>query len=630
MSEESRRESFAISQLHDVFNVLSPRPMQETLIRRVVGGSSLLAVLPTGWGKSTLYQVPAIARAGVAIVVSPLISLMEDQVEGLRAKGIAAGSLNSRTTAGEYSQVMDSLAQGALKLLYISPKRLESGWIEELSFASRVSLIAIDEAHLIVDWGLSGFNKSYLNAYRGLRRRFPDAPIVATTGSSTAATAYAIREAMGFRPEDIGKSLQYYRVAPDRPEIRLDVINSSSTSRITDIVNKVKEMVQLHWGTESQRSTGIVYTLTPRDAERLSQRLTSQLGIEVPFYHAKIEDEGEREQSIFEDLRSKLERKVVPAIVSTSAAGMGIDIRGLRWAVHDGMRTSIEEYWQQVGRIGRDQSALTPGSCIATLITGGDGDQKRWDLIQRWSASRTNTSELFRRREHLAYAYGDTTLCRKGFLAGYLGDGPGPDCGYCDNCIEERSGAMLDGEYEVKLAFIKSAAADAGYKYSVEQLQSHPDYGIGLNIDRVGEAIKMLFLDGNNEVFTKFINPSRLNPIAITSAGESRHTHSQPVTQSTIRPGWTVCVNKQIDALIVSTNDVYFDVMIDGALRSVPSAICWGIDDEPNYLNAMKQLELDSGTGHSSANRSAKKDNAQTGERVVSARPISDDWRNDR
>jgi ATP-dependent DNA helicase RecQ len=631
MNNLRRREEYALSQLRDTFGVKHPRPMQENLIEHVVAGGNLLAVLPTGWGKSTLYQVPALARAGVAIVVSPLISLMEDQVEGLRGKGIAARALHSRTNTNNYSEIVDSLEQGALKLLYISPKKLESGWLEGLTLASRISLIAIDEAHLIVDWGMSGFNRSYQSAYRGLRRRFPDAPIVATTGSATSATGHAIREAMGFQLEDIGRSLKYYREAPDRPEIRLDVVSSSSEKRLGDIVDRVKQMTREYWGKdEESRATGIIYTLTARDAERISEVLTRTLGMEFPYYHAKIEDDEDDEQSVFEDLRSKLERRVIPAIVSTSAAGMGIDIRGLRWALHDGMRTSIEEYWQQVGRIGREQSSLPKGSCTATLITAGTLDQIRWQSIQRWSSARTNSAELFRRREHLAYAYGDSTLCRKGFLAGYLGDRPGPDCGNCDNCISLRKGAILDTDFQLALDQLYQAAKESGYEVTDASLLSHPDFGLGLQLTRVGEALKVLFLDSGNGGFTKIINPTRLTPIIVASADEYRHTHSKPISHSAVRIGWTVCANKEIDAVVVAKNDVYFDLLVNGELKSVPSAICWAIEGDENLPDAMVEAQPNvNATSVSKVDQEELVDSPDSIRTSGSLR-VSDDWRNDR
>ena len=552
----SGRERFALDQLATTFGVTSPKQYQAELIVHAVRGHNILAVMPTGWGKSTLYQVPAVALPGTAIVISPLIALMDDQVASLRRMGISAAAIHSGTSPSEYEKTIRDLENGTLKILFNSPKRLNSSanWLERLSEEVKVSLIGVDEAHLIVDWGQSGFVSSYQTVFRKLRKHFPNAPVVATTASATSFTANAILQTLGFQRSDIGKTVQYVRIAPDRPEIALKVLAISPNtrkSRDQDVVDEFKRMLSAYWDgrPNAERGTGIIYTVTQKDAERLSAELSGAVApLRVPYYHAAADISTNAEETYFASLRNQLEQRTIPAIVATSAAGMGIDIESLRYCIHDGMRTSIEEYWQQVGRLGRTRQPLRDGHCTATLIT---------DELEhkRWSFALERKLPMFVQRAELAFSYSRAPICRKGMIVGYLGDNLGPDCGYCDRCAQTRGDSVMSGD----LSHVLQILNNGQNLYSIDDLFVHKIHGVGVLSQEIGdESARAIFVNEGARV-EKIVNLKNAKQAVVLNHGYERHSHFS-AGNSIAKMGVTACVNGQIDGKVIRVSDVFCEI----------------------------------------------------------------------
>ena len=608
----NEREVFALNALATTFNVANPRPFQKELIVHALRGHSVLAVMPTGWGKSTLYQVPAVALPGTAIIVSPLIALMDDQVASLRRMGVSAAAIHSGTTPSDYERTVSELESGTLKILFNSPKRLDqsNSWLERLSQEVNVSLIGADEAHLIVDWGHSGFVNSYQTVFRKLRRRFPNAPVVATTASSTTLTTKAILGALGFRLSDIGSKVQYVRIPPDRPEIALQVKTippADRAARDKALVTEFEQMLDEYWfnSTSRDRGTGIIYTVTKRDAEHISEVLSRRFSpLKIPFYHAEADLSTTEEESYFEYLRQQLEQRRIPAIVATSAAGMGLDIESLRYAIHDGMRTSIEEYWQQVGRLGRTREKLRDGFCKAVLIT----DQLE---ASRWSFALRNKVKIFVQRAELAFSYPNAPMCRKGLIVGYLSDSFGPDCGYCDRCLETRGGNVMSGDFDHTLGILRASNP----QLAPSELLMHPIHGLGAVISPLGsDSARAIFVDGGLQV-EKVINLNNVKKFEVRESGFERHPHFD-LRSPLARLGEIVCVNGQFDGKLVRINDVFCEILTSAGKNAfVPIGTCRSIAQS----DEVARVPEGQGNDNVVANRS---------EKIVSAEEVREEMKN--
>lgn len=382
------------------FGYTSFRPLQAEIIQRVLQKKDSLVLMPTGGGKSICFQLPAIYLPGTALVVSPLISLMKDQVEGLLANGIPATTLNSMMPEEERNRVCQLCIQGKVKLLYISPERV----ISELHWLLPridISLIAIDEAHCISHWG-HDFRPEYAQL-SVLKENFPRVPIIALT-----ATADKITRA------DIINQLKLHEPATfissfDRPNLSLTVRRGLS--------KKEKIAATIHFIRKHPHQSGIIYCLSRNNTESLVEEL-AEYGIRAVAYHAGLSHEvRERAQEDFINDRIRV-------VCATVAFGMGIDKSNVRWVIHFHMPGSIENYYQEIGRAGRD------GRPSDTLLFYSVGDL----LFHRHMAETSNQKDVYLQKLNRMRRYCEANICRRRILLSYFGEETDSDCGNCDVC----------------------------------------------------------------------------------------------------------------------------------------------------------------------------------------------------
>ena len=387
--------------LNEVFGFKTFRPQQQEIVEKVVAGEDAFVLMPTGGGKSLCYQIPALCLPGTALVVSPLISLMKDQVDALRENGIAAACYNSALGEAEARRVLAELHSGSLKLLYVAPERLLSdGFLERIK-SLNISLFAIDEAHCVSQWG-HDFRPEY--AQLGiLREIFPDIPVIALTATADAQTRADILGRLGLA------SATCYIAGFDRPNIRYTVAEKKKPfNQLTTFLAGRKE------------EAGIVYALSRKRVEEVAKKLVVA-GIKAAPYHAGLPDkERHRVQEDF--LRDNIK-----VVVATVAFGMGIDKSNVRYVVHYDMPKSIESYYQETGRAGRD------GLPADALLLFGYGDVAiARGLIGNGGNEEQNRIELHKLNCMIGFAEAQT--CRRRVLLGYFGERLEEDCGNCDIC----------------------------------------------------------------------------------------------------------------------------------------------------------------------------------------------------
>jgi len=377
------------------------RPLQREAMEAHLARRDSVVILPTGGGKSLCFQAPALALDGTAIVVSPLISLMKDQVDTLRGLGIPAGKLHSGQSPEESREVGDGLRRGDLKLLYVSPERLVMEGFDRITRGARVSFLAVDEAHCISEWG-HDFRKEY-RQLRGFRDAFPDVSMHAYTATATPQVARDIATQLGLR--DPLKLIGSF----DRPNLFY-----RSEPR-ADLIPQIRRVAKRH-----PRESGIVYCISRKDTERIATELTDA-GIPALPYHAGMDDE----------LRARNQDRFindeVPVIVATIAFGMGIDEPDVRFVVHAGMPKSLENYQQESGRAGRD------GLASECVLLHSSADLIKWRHITKDlppDQLRVSNGKL-RGVEDYATSF----ACRRAALLRYFGETwTHENCGGCDVC----------------------------------------------------------------------------------------------------------------------------------------------------------------------------------------------------
>lgn len=392
------------------------RQQQEEIIHTVMQGKDCVVLMPTGGGKSICYQIPAIAMQGTAIIVSPLISLMKDQVETLRANGIEAEALNSSNELNADTIIRRKCTDGTLKLLYISPEKL----LAEIPYLLRnikISLFAIDEAHCISQWG-HDFRPEYtqLNI---LHQEFPDVPIMALTATADKVTRRDIVKQLGL------KDARFFISSFDRPNLSL-MVKRGYTS-------KEKDQYILNFIKARPLDCGIIYCLSRKNTEKVAKYLQSY-GIKVAVYHAGL---NQRERSQTQELFKQDDIQVVCA---TIAFGMGIDKSNVRWVLHYNMPKSIESFYQEIGRAGRDGA---PADTVLFYSLA--------DIIQlEQFAKDSGQQELNRDKLHQMKEYAESGVCRRRILLNYFGEHMDHDCHNCDVC--EKPPRRFDGTRYIQMA----------------------------------------------------------------------------------------------------------------------------------------------------------------------------------
>lgn len=413
--------------LHQTFGYPTFRPHQEQIVEAVVSGRDVMAVMPTSAGKSICYQVPALALGGLTIVVSPLISLMSDQVMALRELGVAAACLNSALDAHERSQTLTEMSRGLLNLVYVAPERLADPAFLDVVQSHGLSLLAVDEAHCISQWG-NDFRPSYQRICDFIDALPTRPPVMALTATATRQVREDIEGTLGLRdPLRVVASF-------DRPNLSFAVERPSG--------KRAKDKALLEFVRAHEQSSGIVYCMSRRAVEDVCGMLREQ-GVAATRYHAGLSpEERDRNQADFIYDRS-------PVMVATNAFGMGIDKSNVSYVVHYNLPLSLENYYQEAGRAGRDG---TKAECLL-LYTAGDvhtaefllSRTERTDLTPDQLQAMHEADEQ-RLRQMVFYA--TTTDCLRSFILRYFGEEAPAYCGNCGNCladyeeVDERTNAL--------------------------------------------------------------------------------------------------------------------------------------------------------------------------------------------
>ena len=440
--------------LKKYFGYDSFRPMQGEIIQSIYEGKDSLVLMPTGGGKSICYQIPAVTMPGVCVVVSPLISLMKDQVEALRANGIQAAFLNSSLGVEEQREVEDTFFKAEISLLYVSPEKLLSGSFLPLLQKAKVNLFAIDEAHCISSWG-HDFRPEYTQM-RFLKKTFPSVPIIALTATADKLTRQDIIQQLNLSSPEV------FIASFDRPNISLEV--RPGQRRFPQLLNFILQRPE---------QPGIIYALSRKSTEDLARKL-QQEGINAAFYHAGMpsKERSEVQEDFLNDHTT--------VICATIAFGMGIDKSNVRWIIHYNLPKNIESYYQEIGRSGRD------GAKADTLLFYSYADvMMLQEIIQKNEGDLTEVQleKLDRMRQ-----YAESLACRRRILLNYFSEDHSENCGNCDIC--QNPPTYFDG------TVIAQKALSAVYRL-------RESVGMGLLIDVLrGSQKRLIFEKGYHEIKT--------------------------------------------------------------------------------------------------------------------------------
>ena len=431
--------------LKKVFGYDSFRPGQEEIVSRLLAGQDVLAVMPTGAGKSICYQVPALLLPGITIVVSPLVSLMKDQVGALVQAGVAAAFLNNSLNDNQKALMLHRAREGWYKIIYVAPERLEMPGFQRFAQERPISMVTVDEAHCISQWG-QDFRPSYLRI-KAFVDSLPSRPVVgAFTATATAHVRDDIREQLALqKPYEVTTSF-------DRPNLYFETrraLPSQKPKELLDLVLKEGD------------NAGIVYCSTTRQVDETARLLQSR-GIRAAAYHAKL-DADTRRKNQDDFLYDR-----VQVMVATNAFGMGIDKPNVRFVIHYNMPKDLESYYQEAGRAGRDGQ---PARCTL-LYSGTDVRTIRFFIEKEMEADNGLPADVKaeaarKAEERLKYMtfYSTTQDCLRGFLLHYFGEAAPKKCGSCSCCLAAEQEAQLQIEYS------RRRAADNARRLEMQQYE---------------------------------------------------------------------------------------------------------------------------------------------------------------
>jgi ATP-dependent DNA helicase RecQ len=482
--------------LRRVFGLHEFRPHQREIIEDVIAGRDAFVLMPTGGGKSLCYQLPALHRPGAALVVSPLISLMKDQVDGLVASGVEAAFYNSALAADDARRVLARLHDGELDLLYVAPERLMNPDFLARLAGLDIALIAVDEAHCVSQWG-HDFRPEYA-ALGALREQFPGVPLIALTATADPQTRQDVIRVLGL------ERARHYVTSFDRPNIRYSVLEKD---------RPMEQLLRFLAGREGE--SGIVYALSRKRVGEIAAALEKQ-GIAAAAYHAGLAAETRR------SVQERFLRDELRVVVATVAFGMGIDKPNVRFVVHYDLPKHIEGYYQETGRAGRDGL-----DSEALLLFGAQDIVMARRLLESTESPEQRRIESHKLQSMVAFA--ESLTCRRRVLLGYFGETLESDCGNCDVCLDppERFDATV--EARKALSCVYRLGQRFGIRYVVEVLRGADNerirqrghdrlstFGIGSDLDEQTWAslIRQLIHHGLLEQDIANYSVLRLTPAA--------------------------------------------------------------------------------------------------------------------
>ncbi|WP_425304087.1 DNA helicase RecQ [Brumicola pallidula] len=441
--------------LKDTFGYAEFRAGQMEVIDKILNGQDALILLPTGGGKSLCYQVPALALEGITIVVSPLISLMQDQVQQLTAQGVKAAYLNSSQDAEESQQITEQLFRGELDLLYVAPERLLKSYFLNSLQRVKVSLIAVDEAHCVSHWG-HDFRQDYRQLGR-LKSQFQNVPFIALTATADHATQVDIQHQLQLENPFVFKG------GFDRPNIRYNLL--AKYKGFDQVVAFVKQQ---------DGAAGIVYCNSRAKVDDLTQRLQSA-GIKCDAYHAG------RDTATREFVQTQFLKDDLQVVIATVAFGMGINKSNVRFVVHHDVPRSVESYYQETGRAGRD------GMPAEALLLFDERDAAR---IKQWISTGTapDRYDIEMHKFEAMEAFAEAQTCRRQVLLNYFSDYREEQCGNCDICLDPPK--LFEGTTQAQqaLSCVYRLKQDTSVQYVIDVLR--------------GKSIRRILDNKHNELST--------------------------------------------------------------------------------------------------------------------------------